>query len=43
MKDVCDEAKNIRTRYVAKTKTATFRALSAEEKKKRLTRLSMPL
>lgn len=34
MKDVCDEAKNIRTRYVAKTKTATFRALSAEEKKK---------
>ena len=34
MKDVCEEAKNIRTRYVAKTKTATFRALSAEEKKK---------
>lgn len=34
MKDVCDKAKNIRTRYVAKTKTATFRALSAEEKKK---------
>lgn len=34
MKDVCDEAKNIRTRYVAKTKTATFRALSAEEKEK---------
>lgn len=34
MKDVYDEAKNIRTRYVAKTKTATFRALSAEEKKK---------
>jgi type I restriction-modification system DNA methylase subunit/restriction endonuclease S subunit len=34
MKDVCDEAKNIRARYVAKTKTATFRALSADEKKK---------
>lgn len=34
MKDVCDEAKNFRTRYVAKTKTATFRALSAEEKEK---------
>lgn len=34
MKDVCEEAKNIRTRYVAKTKTATFRALSAEEKEK---------
>ena len=34
MKDVCEEAKHIRTRYVAKTKTATFRALSAEEKKK---------
>lgn len=34
MKDVCEEAKNIRTRYVAKTKTATFRALSAEENKK---------
>lgn len=33
MKDVCDEAKNIRARYVAKTKTATFRALSADEKK----------
>ena len=32
MKDVYEEAKNIRTRYVAKTKTATFRALSAEEK-----------
>lgn len=35
MKDVCDEAKNIRARYVAKTKTATFRALSADEKKER--------
>lgn len=34
MKDVCDAAKNIRARYVAKTKTATFRALSADEKKK---------
>ncbi len=34
MKDVCEEAKNIRTRYVAKTKTATFKALSANEKKK---------
>lgn len=34
MKDVCEEAKNIRTRYVAKTKTATFRALLAEEKEK---------
>lgn len=34
MKDVCDEAKIIRTKYVAKTKTATFRALSAEDKKK---------
>lgn len=34
MKDVCEEAKNIRTRYVAKTKTATFKALSAEQKKK---------
>lgn len=34
MKDVCEEARNIRTRYVAKTKTATFRALPAEDKKK---------
>lgn len=34
MKDVCDEAKNIRTKYVAKTKTATFRALSDVEKQK---------
>lgn len=32
MKDVCDEAKNIRTKYVAKTKTASFRALSDEDK-----------
>lgn len=34
MKDVCDEAKNIRTKYVAKTKTASFRALSDEDKQK---------
>lgn len=34
MKDVCDEAKVIRTKYVSKTRTATFRALSAEDKKK---------
>ena len=34
MKDVCDEAKNIRTKYVAKTKTATFRGLSDVEKQK---------
>lgn len=34
MKDVCEEAKNIRTKYVAKTKTASFRALSEEDKQK---------
>ena len=34
MKDVCDEAKVIRTKYVSKTRTATFKALSAEDKKK---------
>lgn len=34
MKDVCDEAKIIRTKYVAKTRTATFRSLSSEDKKK---------
>lgn len=34
MKDVCEEAKNIRTKYVAKTKTASFRALSDEDKQK---------
>ena len=34
MKDVCDEAKIIRTKYVAKTRTATFKSLSAEDKKK---------
>lgn len=31
MKDVCDEAKIIRTKYVAKTRTATFRSLSSED------------
>lgn len=34
MKDVSDEAKNIRTKYVAKTKTATFKGLSDVEKQK---------
>lgn len=34
MKDVCEEAKVIRTKYVAKSKTATFRALPDEEKQK---------
>lgn len=34
MKDVCDKAKNIRTKYVAKTKTASFRVLSVEDKQK---------
>lgn len=34
MKDVCEEAKNIRTKYVTRTKTATFRALSDEDKQK---------
>lgn len=34
MKNVCDEAKSIRTKYVAKTKTATFKSLPPEDKKK---------
>ena len=34
MKDVCEKAKNIRTKYVAKTKTASFIALSEEDKQK---------
>lgn len=34
MKDVCDEAKNIRAKYIAKTKTAAFKILSFKEKQK---------
>lgn len=34
MKDVCESAKIIRTKYVAKTKTAAFRALSEDDKQK---------
>lgn len=32
MKDVCENAKNTRTKYVARTKTATYRALSDDDK-----------
>jgi len=34
MKDVCEAAKVIRARYVARTKTATYHALSESEKQK---------
>lgn len=34
MKDVCEGAKTIRTKYVARTRTASFKSLSAEEKQK---------